>query len=71
MRYSPLTQITPENVTELKVAWTYRIGEASLAPDHPTDPAEVSHMLAKGLTPEVRRLPALRRRRILAADGRL
>ena len=69
-RYSPLTQITPENVTALKVAWTYRIGEASLAPVHPTDPAEVSRMLAKGLTPEVRRLPALEATPILA-DGRL
>ena len=70
MRYSPLTQITPENVTALKVAWTYRIGEASLAPAHPTDPAEVNRMLAKGLTPEVRRLPALEATPILA-DGRL
>ena len=69
-RYSPLTQITPANVTALKVAWTYRIGEASLAPAHPTDPAEVNRMLAKGLTPEVRRLPALEATPILA-DGRL
>jgi quinoprotein glucose dehydrogenase len=28
-RYSPLTQITPANVTELEVAWTYRHGDAS------------------------------------------
>ena len=26
-RYSPLTQITPKNVSELKVAWTFRTGE--------------------------------------------
>jgi len=26
-RYSPLSQITPENVTELEVAWTYRTGD--------------------------------------------
>src|SRR5689334_5691227 len=26
-RYSPLTQITPENVSRLTVAWTYRTGE--------------------------------------------
>lgn len=26
-RYSPLGQITPENVDQLKVAWTYRTGE--------------------------------------------
>ncbi len=27
MRYSPLTQITPANVAELTVAWTFRTGE--------------------------------------------
>src|SRR5262245_33610008 len=29
MRYSPLKQITPENVSRLKVAWTYRTGDRS------------------------------------------
>ena len=28
-RYSPLTQITKENVSQLKVAWTYRTGDVS------------------------------------------
>jgi quinoprotein glucose dehydrogenase len=28
-RYSPLTQITPENAGELEVAWTYRTGEVA------------------------------------------
>ncbi|MBK5297783.1 MAG: hypothetical protein JJE40_11545, partial [Vicinamibacteria bacterium] len=28
IRYSPLTQITPANVTSLKVAWTYDTGDA-------------------------------------------
>lgn len=28
MRHSPLTDITPRNVTSLKVAWTYRTGDA-------------------------------------------
>jgi quinoprotein glucose dehydrogenase len=28
-RYSPLTQITPENVSALRVAWTYRTGDVS------------------------------------------
>jgi len=70
MRYSPATQITPENVKDLKVAWTYRIGEASLVPAHPTPADEVRQMLAKGLTPEVRRLPALEATPILA-EGRL
>ena len=26
MRYSPLTQVNRENVTQLKIAWTYRTG---------------------------------------------
>ena len=58
-RYSPATQITPDNVKHLKVAWTYRIGEPSLLPAHPTQAADVRRMLAQGLTPEVHRLPAL------------
>lgn len=70
MRYSPVTQITRDNVKDLKVAWTYRIGEASLVPAHPTAAGEVKQMLAKGLTPEVRRLPALEATPILA-EGRL
>lgn len=70
MRYSPVTQITPANVKGLKVAWTYRIGEASLVPAHPTEPAAVPGMLAQGLTPELRRLPALEATPILA-EGRL
>ncbi len=28
-QYSPLSQINPDNVTSLKVAWTYRTGEAT------------------------------------------
>ena len=27
-RYSPLTQISPTNVTNLKLAWTYRLANA-------------------------------------------
>ncbi len=69
-RYSPATQITPENVTQLKIAWTYRIGAAELSPAHPTSPAEARRMLAQGYTPEVHRLPALEATPILA-DGRL
>jgi quinoprotein glucose dehydrogenase len=70
MRYSPVTQINPDNVKDLKVAWIYRIGEASLVPAHPTAPSAVPGMLAKGLTPELRRLPALEATPILA-EGRL
>ena len=70
MRYSPVTQITPANVRQLKVAWIYRIGEPNLLPAHPTPAAQVTQMLAKGLTPEVHRMPALEATPILA-DGRL
>ena len=70
MRYSPVTQVTPDNVKDLKVAWTYRIGEPTLVPAHPTQAAEVPRMLAQGLTPEVHRMPALEATPILA-EGRL
>ena len=70
MRYSPVTQITPDNVKDLKVAWTYRIGEPSLRAGAPDAAAEVPRMLAKGLTPEVHRMPALEATPILA-EGRL
>ena len=70
MRYTAATQITPANVTHLKVAWTYRIGEPSLLPEHPTDPAEIAGLLAKGITPELKRMPALEATPILA-EGRL
>ena len=70
MRYSPVTQVTPQNVTQLKVAWVYRIGEPVLLPAHPTPPGEVRQMLARGLTPEVHRMPALEATPILA-EGRL
>jgi len=69
-RYTPATQITPENVRSLKVAWVYRIGEASLTPAHRTDPAEARRMLAQGLTPELYHLPALEATPILGG-GRL
>lgn len=38
-RYSPLDQITPGNVDELKVAWTYRTGDV---PGQPGDPVETT-----------------------------
>ena len=67
-RYSAATQITPENVRQLKIAWTYRIGEASLTPAHPTDPAEARRMLARGYTPEVYHLPALEATPVLGGE---
>jgi quinoprotein glucose dehydrogenase len=70
MRYTPATQITPANVRNLKVAWTYRIGEPSLLPEHPTNPADIPGLLAQGITPELRRMPALEATPILA-EGRL
>lgn len=38
-RYSPLDQITPRNVDELDVAWTYRTGDV---PGQPGDPVETT-----------------------------
>lgn len=49
-RYSPLTQITPKNVDELEVAWTYHTGFVR-GPNDPVEttyevtPLKVNHML--------------------------
>lgn len=40
-RYSPLDQITPENVSRLEVAWTYRTGDVR----RPTDPEETTYQV--------------------------
>ena len=69
-RHTAATQITPQNVRHLKVAWIYRIGEAPLAPAHPTEQAEARRMLAKGLTPSSYYLPALEATPVLGG-GRL
>jgi len=37
-RYSPLQQITPENVNDLQVAWTFRTGDMK----GPNDPGEIT-----------------------------
>jgi quinoprotein glucose dehydrogenase len=37
-RYSPLTQITPANVKDLQVAWTFRTGDSK----GPNDPVEIT-----------------------------
>lgn len=34
MRFSTLSEITPENVAELEVAWTYRTGDTELSADY-------------------------------------
>ncbi|GGE53566.1 glucose dehydrogenase [Agaricicola taiwanensis] len=36
-RYSPLEQITPENVSDLEVAWTYRTGDMRGQPGDPVE----------------------------------
>ncbi|HEV7283825.1 MAG TPA: PQQ-binding-like beta-propeller repeat protein, partial [Kaistia sp.] len=38
-RYAPLDQITPQNVSELEVAWTYHTGDV---PGRPGDPVETT-----------------------------
>jgi quinoprotein glucose dehydrogenase len=38
-RYSPLAQITPQNVANLQVAWTFRTGDVR---GHPGDPEETT-----------------------------
>jgi quinoprotein glucose dehydrogenase len=38
-RYSPLQQITPENVKDLQVAWTFRTGDMK----GPNDPVEITN----------------------------
>src|SRR5260370_8888363 len=47
MRFSPLTQITPENVGRLKVAWVYHMRPAGAIPPAGRPPAA-----AEGKTPE-------------------
>jgi quinoprotein glucose dehydrogenase len=39
-RYSPLTQITPANVSKLKVAWQFQTGDMR---GHPGDPVETTY----------------------------
>ena len=69
-RHSPLTQITPANVDELHVAWTYRIGAVSDAAESPTPAGDARRMLAEGMAPEGMKYPALESTPILA-EGRL
>src|SRR5258708_15977391 len=50
MRYSPLTQITPANVTLLKVAWTYHMkpADATRVATSETTPLVVGNMMYLG-----------------------
>jgi quinoprotein glucose dehydrogenase len=69
-RHSPLTQITPANVGDLRIAWTYRIGAVSDQASSPTPQADAGRMLAEGMAPEGMKYPALESTPILA-EGRL
>src|ERR1700750_349736 len=55
IKYSGLTQITPQNIGSLRVAWTYSSGEASDTnkTDMKTNPLVVSGTLY-GLNPQLR-----------------
>ena len=55
IKYSALTQITPQNVGSLHVAWTYSSGEASQTnkTDMKTNPIVVNGVLY-GLNPQLR-----------------
>ncbi|MBY0510536.1 MAG: PQQ-binding-like beta-propeller repeat protein, partial [Rhodospirillaceae bacterium] len=48
LRSSPLTQITPENIKGLKVAWTYRFGEFKTKSRHPLEAIEATPIIAEG-----------------------
>src|SRR5882724_13434230 len=50
MRYSPLTQITPANVTSLKVAWNYHMkpADATRVATSETTPLVVGNMMYLG-----------------------
>ena len=48
LRYSPLTQITPQNVGRLKVAWTYHVGAFETKSSHPLPAFEATPLLAEG-----------------------
>jgi quinoprotein glucose dehydrogenase len=64
IKYSPLAEITPENVHRLEIAWTYETGDAFEGSEMQTNPLVVEGRLY-AITPK-QRLIALD-----AADGRL
>jgi len=51
-RYSSLTQITPDNVSQLEVAWTYNTGDASASSQIQCQPIVVNGLLY-GSTPKL------------------
>jgi len=48
LRYSPLTQITPQNVGKLHVAWTYHFGPSATQSKVPLFTLEVTPIIAEG-----------------------
>src|SRR5207244_436290 len=60
MRYSPLKQITPGNVGQLKPAWTYK--EVPTAPPAAPSAQEQAQLQAEGLGPPPGAPPNARRR---------
>jgi len=50
-RFSPLTQITRENVRDLEIAWTYHMRPAEVAEADPTDfsPSEATPLVIRGV----------------------
>src|SRR5436305_2415336 len=48
LRYSPLDQITPQNVGKLKVAWTYHFGPSATQSKFPLFTLEVTPIIAEG-----------------------
>ena len=53
IRYSPLTQITPANVTSLKVTWTYDTGDAFKGSEMQCQPV-VAHGVLYATSPKLR-----------------
>ncbi|MEO8115605.1 MAG: hypothetical protein ABI655_14555, partial [Phenylobacterium sp.] len=52
MRYSPLTQITPQNVGQLAPAWSYHMRPATAAANAPASSREeAAQRAAEGLPP--------------------
>src|SRR5919106_3000026 len=52
-RYSPLTQITPANVGQLEVAWTYDTGDAFKGSEMQCQPV-VAHGVLYATSPKLR-----------------
>ena len=61
-RYSPLTQITPANVSGLKVAWSYDTGDAFAGSEMQCQPV-VARGVLYAASPEAARVRARRRHR--------